>query len=103
MPFLTTLEFPDIDQQRYDELGALLASNGTPRGILFHSCAAVSGGWGIVDIWESASAFDTFIDQTLLPATRSLGWAGLVGAITTRGFRHSPRGGYPALTALRLA
>ncbi|MCQ2029370.1 hypothetical protein EA797_07780 [Stutzerimonas zhaodongensis] len=75
MPYLTTLEFPEIDQLRYEELCARLTSISPPPGILFHSCAAVSGGWRIVDIWESASAFDAFIDQTLLPAARGLGWS----------------------------
>ncbi len=75
MPFLATLEFPRIDQQRYDELGALLASSAPPRGVLFHSCAAVSGGWRIVEIWNSASAFYAFIDHTLLPATRAMDWS----------------------------
>jgi hypothetical protein len=74
MPYLTTLEFPDIDQQRYDELGATLASSGPPCGISFHACAAVPGGWRITDLWETPTAFDQFVDDTLLPAARALGW-----------------------------
>ncbi|WP_196766712.1 hypothetical protein [Stutzerimonas stutzeri] len=56
MPYLTTLEFPTIDKQRYDALSATLASSGPPSGILFHSCAAVPHGWRITDLWESATA-----------------------------------------------
>ncbi len=74
MPYLTTLEFPTIDRQRYDALSAALASSGPPPGILFHSCAAVPYGWRITDLWESATAFDRFVDASLLPATRALGW-----------------------------
>ncbi|MGE7010202.1 hypothetical protein ACQKIO_13735 [Pseudomonas sp. NPDC047959] len=68
------LEFPTVDQQRYDALSATLASSGPPSGILFHSCAAVPHGWRITDLWESATAFDRFVDVSLLPATRALGW-----------------------------
>lgn len=46
MPYLTTLEFPAIDQQRYDAL----ASSGPQSGILLHSCAAVPHGWRITDL-----------------------------------------------------
>ncbi|MGE6529904.1 hypothetical protein ACQKEM_12930 [Pseudomonas sp. NPDC077382] len=70
MPYLTTLEFPAIDQQRYDAL----ASSGPQSGILFHSCAAVPHGWRITDLWESATAFERFVEASLLPATRALGW-----------------------------
>ena len=74
MPYLTTLEFPTIEHQAYEALCARLAPSGPPPGILFHSCAAAPGGWRITDLWESETAFDQFVDASLLPAARTLGW-----------------------------
>ena len=36
-------------------------------------CGAVPNGWRIVDAWRSQEDFDHFVDETLLPAARSLG------------------------------
>lgn len=74
MPCLTTLEFIDVDQRRYEALGARLASSGPPPGVIFHACAAIPGGWRIVELWESQAAFDTFVENRLLPAARALAW-----------------------------
>ena len=72
MPVVTTLEFPAVTQQLYHQVGARLPK-GPPDGILYHACGPVAGGWRIVDVWESAEAFDRFIDGTFLPAMRAQG------------------------------
>lgn len=33
------------------------------------------GGWRIVDVWESAEAFQTFSDQRIMPAVQKVGIA----------------------------
>jgi hypothetical protein len=33
----------------------------------------VDGGWRIADVWESAAAFDRFVDGVYLPTMRALG------------------------------
>lgn len=73
MAVVTTIEFPGVNQTSYETLGACLAVNGAPEGILHHACGPVSGGWRIVDVWRSAEDFDRFVDETLLPAARALG------------------------------
>ena len=73
MTIMTLLEFAGMDRQAYDRLGASLQAQGAPAGILFHSCGAVPNGWRIVDAWRSQEDFDHFVDETLLPAARSLG------------------------------
>ena len=72
MTIMTLLEFAGMDRQAYDRLGASLQAQGAPAGILFHSCGAVPNGWRIVDAWRSQEDFDHFVDETLLPAARSL-------------------------------
>ena len=69
---MTTLEFPAVTQELYEQMGARLPK-GPPDGILFHACGAVPSGWRITDVWESAEAFDRFVDGLLLPAMRAQG------------------------------
>ena len=72
MPIATTLEFPAVTQQLYDQVGSRLPK-GPPDGILYHACGPVAGGWRISDIWESIEAFDRFVDGVYLPAVRAQG------------------------------
>ena len=83
MTIMTLLEFAGMDRQAYDRLGASLQAQGAPAGILFHSCGAVPNGWRIVDAWRSQEDFDHFVDETLLPAARSLGIPRRPGASTS--------------------
>lgn len=73
MPVATLIEFPGVTQEQYDRVGARLGRSEPPAGILHHACGAVPGGWRVMDIWESAEAFDRFIDGTYLPAMRTAG------------------------------
>ena len=82
MTIMTLLEFAGMDRQAYDRLGASLQAQGAPAGILFHSCGAVPNGWRIVDAWRSQEDFDHFVDETLLPAARSLASPRRPGAST---------------------
>jgi hypothetical protein len=72
MPIVTTLEFPGVTREQYEEVGASLPPN-APEGILYHSCGAIAGGWRIIDVWESADAFNRFLENVFLPAVRKLG------------------------------
>lgn len=73
MPIATRLEFPNVTQEDYDQLGAHLAAAGPPAGIHYHACGPCATGWCIAEIWESQAAFDQFIDERLLPAMRAIG------------------------------
>ena len=72
MPVMTTLEFPTVTQELYERVGASLPK-GAPDGILCHACGPVAGGWRIADIWESAEAFNRFVDEVFIPAMRAQG------------------------------
>ncbi|MGQ4878973.1 hypothetical protein ACOJCM_10435 [Billgrantia sp. LNSP4103-1] len=74
MSVVTLLEFTGVTEQSYEALGVKLASKGTPAGILYHACGPVTGGWRIMDVWRTSEDFDSFVDGTLLPAARTLGF-----------------------------
>ncbi len=64
---VTILELPGVTEAQYEAAGAALPP-GAPAGILYHSCGAIEGGWRIVDVWESQSAWDTWLDTHYLAA-----------------------------------
>ena len=45
---------------------------GLPAGQTYHAAGATSDGFMVVAIWDSQGSFDTFRDDTLLPALGSL-------------------------------
>jgi hypothetical protein len=67
-------DLPGMTQQDYDALLEHLDLEENPaEGGLFHIAAPnPSGGWLILDVWESAEAFDAFARQRLVPAARAL-------------------------------
>jgi hypothetical protein len=71
---VTILDIPGLTREQYERAGQVLPP-GPPEGIHFHSCGPIEGGWRIVDVWESRSAYDTFLDRIFLPAIRSVGGA----------------------------
>ena len=78
MPVMTMLEFAGMTRALYERVGASLAKDGPPDGILYHACGPIPGGaggdgWRIVDVWESPEAFDRFIETIYLPAVRACG------------------------------
>jgi len=73
VPVATTLEFPGVTQDQYDEMGSILAGGAPPTGILYHACGPIGGAWRISDLWESQEKFDHYVDERLLPAMRSVG------------------------------
>jgi hypothetical protein len=68
------LKFPGGTQQQYDAVHAHLdVDNNPPDGLIFHSAGPIDDGWGIIDFWESAEAFDRFAQGRLMPAVGELG------------------------------
>ena len=48
------------------------AGAGAPQGRLYHVAYAKNGGYGVVDIWESAESLQKFA-ETLTPTIQQLG------------------------------
>ena len=61
-------DFPNVSQQQYDNVWEELRTTGNdhPKGLIFHVGAPVTGGWMVVDVWESEEAFKNF-GSVLMP------------------------------------
>jgi hypothetical protein len=67
------LKFPGGTQEQYEAVHRSVNADGSPEGLLVHSAGPIDGGWGVIDFWDSAEAFDRFTQGTLMPALQQLG------------------------------
>jgi hypothetical protein len=68
------LKFSGGTQAQYDAVhGHMDIDNDPPEGLIFHSAGPIDEGWGVIDFWESAEAFDRFVQGRLMPAIGELG------------------------------
>lgn len=72
MAIAILLEWPGVTQQQYDAVVEDMHLGGKPyKGGIFHVAGPTdSGGWRIVDVWESQEAFDAFAQALLMPITQ---------------------------------
>lgn len=62
-------DFPGGTAELYDALLADLRAHGVDStGLIAHAAGPFSGGWRIIDFWESQAAYDTFEREHLGPA-----------------------------------
>ena len=73
--------FPGGTEQQY--LATITAVHGSrtslPKGQIFHSAGASSGGWTIVAIHESKASWEKFRNETLIPRMQQ----GIAGGFAT--------------------
>jgi hypothetical protein len=68
------MEWPEVTQEQYAAvMKELQLDVNPPAGGLFHVAGPMSGGWRVVDVWESAEAFQTFSEQRIMPAIKKVG------------------------------
>ncbi len=68
------LKFREGRQEQYDAVhGKMDVDANPPAGMIFHSAGPIDGGWGVIDVWESRDAFDTFVGTRMQPALAELG------------------------------
>ncbi len=68
------LKFADGTQEQYEAIHSHMNIDGNPPpGLIFHSAGPIEAGWGVIDVWESRDAFDSFIGARLQPALGELG------------------------------
>lgn len=68
------MEFPGVTQQQYDQIfDRLLPDRKPPQGELLHVAGPMTGGWSVVEVWESQDAFDRFVQEKLAPAMQEAG------------------------------
>ncbi|MGH3003394.1 MAG: hypothetical protein ACRDM1_12180 [Gaiellaceae bacterium] len=52
-------KFPGVTQEQFDAVNAKLDPSGDPpKGLLYHASGPIDEGWGVIDFWESRTAFD---------------------------------------------
>jgi len=68
------LEWPGLTQQQYEQaMKELQLDANPPAGGMFHVAGPMTGGWRIVDVWESAEAFHRFSEERIIPAVTKIG------------------------------
>jgi hypothetical protein len=69
------LEFPGATLEQYDKVLELMNLGGktAPHGI-FHVSGPMDGGVRVVDVWESAEAFEKFSQEQIAPLTKQAGF-----------------------------
>ena len=76
MAFVRLFDNPEGTQEQYDAASQQLGitAENLPDGGLFHVAGpSPSGGWRVVEVWESEEAARTFDEETLLPLLQSVG------------------------------
>jgi hypothetical protein len=68
------MSIPGMTAKEYDQAWAELRKAGLshPSGLHHHVGAQQGNNWMVIDVWESAEAFDKF-GETLMPILRNLG------------------------------
>jgi hypothetical protein len=58
----------EATREEYDKVNEKLG-DGTPEGGILHAGCDLGGGrWKSIDVWESAEAFQNFVQNHLIPA-----------------------------------
>jgi hypothetical protein len=74
---------PEGSQESYDRIRALLGLE-KPAGGIFHLAGpGPTGGWRVIEVWESEEAARRFFEERFFPALQELG---LIGPAPKREF-----------------
>jgi hypothetical protein len=68
VPIVMVHDSPGVTQEQYEQVGARLTdghglsslSDWPVDGILSHAAGPTDDGWRVIDVWESAEAFERF-------------------------------------------
>jgi hypothetical protein len=79
MAYVIVHDFEGGTREQYDATAAVVhPPDGLPAGQMRHYAGPSANGWIVVAVWESKEDWETFRNETLLPALESLD-AGLPG------------------------
>jgi hypothetical protein len=71
------LHWPDLTSSQYDAVMAKLSLDSNPAaGAIFHMATATDQGLEICEVWQTEQAFNSFLEQRLLPVASNLGIRG---------------------------
>ena len=71
------MEWEGVTQEQYDRgMEGLHLDENPPEGLILHIAGPAEGGWRVVDIWESAGAWERFLNERLAPVVQQVGMSG---------------------------
>jgi hypothetical protein len=77
MAVMVILNWPGTTPQQYDQVRELVGwLEDAPTGGRAHTAAFSENGGHFIDVWDSAEAFQAFVDSRLMPAVQQLGIEG---------------------------
>jgi hypothetical protein len=80
MAYVIVNEFEGGSRDQYDAVVEVVhPPDALPPGQTQHYAGPSQTGWVVVAVWDSKRAWDTFRDETLLPALGGLGDSGFPG------------------------
>ncbi len=80
MAVAMTMHWPGLTSDQYDAVMAKLGLDANPpAGAVLHVATETDHGIDVVDIWQTEQAFNSFLEQRLLPVVSELGITGEPG------------------------
>lgn len=77
MAIMMIMKWDGVTLDQYDEVKRIVDWETTPAaGGTMHATAHDGSGLRITDVWDSAEAFQTFVDSRLMPVVMQVGIAG---------------------------
>ncbi len=76
MAIAMLVDNPDGSQELYEKLRSQLGIDAPLGGILHVAGPAPSGGWRVIEVWESVEEASRFLKERFAPALQAAGFTG---------------------------
>ncbi len=77
MATVMNMHWPEVTKEQYEQVrGEVNWEGDVPAGAKFHVAWFADDGFRVLDIWESQSAFESFVQQRLMPGVQKVGVQG---------------------------
>lgn len=76
MPVAMLIDNPDGSQDLYEGLRAELQLDAPAGGAVHVAGPGPTGGWRVIEVWESVEEASRFLKERFLPALKALGFTG---------------------------
>ena len=77
MAVVMIMDWPGVTSDQYEQVRKLVKwESDVPAGARYHVSAFDEQGMRVVDVWDSAEMFQSFVDQRLMPGVEQLGIEG---------------------------
>lgn len=73
MPIAMMVDNPDGSQEDYDQILDQVGLDGPAGGVLHVAGPSPSGGWRVIEVFESEDAAKRFVTEHLVPAFQAIG------------------------------